>query len=208
MVPPESRHENILVVGAGGAVAEKLLPELNQTYKIVGIARRRRELEPHCIELISTELTAGASQIWDNLFSRYDFRAIIWNAVRYHPAPLLETSRGTLHLEFDLAVGLPLECLQAAIDHGFAGSFVLVTSGLAFGTKPPWGSYSIAKRGQVILAEYLAAELHATNVLARAVALGTISAIPTRTINDVFMHAIGDADRNKVLYRAYNETWD
>ena len=201
-------RRKVLFVGAGGAVAGKLLPELAKTYDIVGIAGRRHELAPYCIELVHEELTSGAERLFADIFSRHTFRSIIWNAVRYHPMPLIESSRGTLNLEFDISVALPLTCLRAALTHGFAESFIMVTSGLAFGVKPSWGSYSIVKRGQVILAEYLAVELAGKDIQPKAIALGAIAEVPSATLVQVFERAIENADPGKTLYRAYGTTWE
>lgn len=199
-------RKKILFVGAGGAVAGSLLPELARRYGIVGIAGKRRDLEPHCLEMLSGELTSEGPRLFEEICSRHDFRAIIWNAVRYHPMPLIESSRGTLHLEFDLGIALPLECLKAALAHGFDGSFVFVTSGLAFGIKPPWGSYSIVKRGQVIAAEYLAREL-GDRIRAKCIALGAISDIPAATLDEVFTRAIENSDPETITYTAYGPEW-
>src|SRR3989344_4484116 len=128
--------EKVLFVGAGGPVAGELLPELAERYDIVGIAGHRRDPASYCVELGSGELTSEHERIFADAFSRYSFSAIVWNAVRYHPMPLIESSRGTLHLEFDVSIALPLECLRTGITHGFIGTFVVVTSGLAFGVKP------------------------------------------------------------------------
>ncbi len=200
--------EKVLFVGAGGAVAGKLLPELAQTYDIVGIAGKRCDLAPYCVELVSGELTSGHERLFEDAFSRHAFNAIVWNVVRYHPAPLLATPRGTLHLEFDLGIALPLECLRLAMAHGFSGSFILVTSGLAFGVKPSWGSYSIVKRGQVIMTDYLAQELANRDVYPKAIALGTITNIPVATLVEVFGRAIENADPEKTLYKAYGVEWE
>lgn len=204
---PEPK-KTVLFVGAGGAVASKLIPELARHYDIVGIVGHRQGLAPYCIELLAGELTSGHARLFNEAFSRYKFDAIIWNAVRYHPMPLAESSRGTLHLEFDLAIALPLECLKTALACGFAGSFIFVTSGLAFGVKPSWGSYSIAKRGQVITAEYLSTELGAQGVRAKAIALGTITDLPAITLQDAFMHAIENTHPEKTLYRVYDASWE
>ena len=104
----KSAAGKILFVGAGGAVAGKVLPELKKHYDIVGIAGRRRDLEPHCLEMLSGELTSEGPRLFEEVCSRHTFRAIIWDAVRYHPMTLIESSRGTLHLEFDIGVVLPV----------------------------------------------------------------------------------------------------
>jgi NAD(P)-dependent dehydrogenase (short-subunit alcohol dehydrogenase family) len=128
--------------------------------------------------------------------------------VRYHPAPLTETPRGILHLEFDLAIALPLACLKAGLVHGFAGTFILITSGLAFGQSPSWGSYSIVKRGQVIMAEYLSAELAGRGVRTKAIALGSLPQVPRATLAEVARRAIEDKDPGTTLYKAYGPVWE
>lgn len=202
--------EKVLFVGAGGAVASKAIPELAATYDIVGIAGRRRDLERYCIEFASAELTGGAPRIFEELCSRHAFRSIVWNAVRYHPGPLLATSRGALHFEFDIGIALPLECLRAALASGFGNgaTFVTVTSGLAFGMKPSWGSYAIVKRGQVIMTDYLAEELAGRGIHPKAVALGAIADVPAPTLREVFERAIDNADPGKTLYKAYGPDWE
>jgi len=200
-------RDTILFVGAGGAVASKLLPGLAERYDIVGIAGKRVDLARYCIELAGGELGAEHTRLFEQACSCHRFHSIVWNAVRYFPTPLVESSREMLHREFDLAIALPLACLRAALAHGFTGTFVIVTSGLAFGTRPPWGSYSILKRGQIVMAEYLAAEL-AGRVQPKAIALGAIAEIPATTLAEVFERAIENADPGKVLYKAYGQKWE
>ena len=138
---------------------------------------------------------------------RHSFDAIVWNVVRYRPAPLLESSRGTLHLEFDLGIALPIECARIALECGFRGTFTVVTSGLAFGVSHHWGSYSIVKRGQVILAEYLATEA-AGRLRPKAIALGTLADVPAPALAEVFLCAMRDSDPEKILYKAYGREWE
>ena len=198
----------ILFVGAGGVVASKLLPELAKRYAIVGMGGSRRELEPYCIDFLTGEISGAHERLFNEASSQHSFAGIIWNVVRYNPSALLASSRGTLHLEFDLAVALPLECLKVAHAHGFTGSIILVTSGLAFGVKPGWGSYSIAKHGQVILAQYLATELAEQRVHAKAIALGAIADLSAETLAEAFTHAIENTEPTKVVYKVYGPTWE
>ena len=202
-------REKILFVGAGGAVASVLLPSLAKHYDIVGIAGSRKDLERQCIDFYSADLIKEPG-LFSEIFSRHAFKSIVWNSVRYHPGPLLQSSRQTLHEEFDIAVALPVECLRSALEYGFGkdATFILVTSGLAFFTKESWGSYSIVKHGQVILAEYLAQELAAQGVSTKAIALGTVTDIPATTFEEVFLRAIRNADPVKILYKAYGERWE
>ena len=136
--------KRVLFVGAGGAVATKLLPELSRMYDIVGIAGQHRELEPYCLELFSGELTTSYARLFEEAFSCHEFDAIVWNVVRFHPMPLIETSRGTLHLEMDLAIALPLECLRAALARGFSGSLPPFTSAAAPPLTPPPRFFSLS----------------------------------------------------------------
>jgi short-subunit dehydrogenase len=171
--------KKVLFVGASGAVASKLIPELSEHYDIVGISRTKRDLSSHCVDFYAGDLFVEYAEIFAQVFDRHEFNSIIWNPVQYHPNALLNTSRQILHAEFDLAVALPLECLRSAINHSFAdGTFLIVTSLLAFGNKPTWGSYSMSKRAQVILAEYLAKEISDKRIFPKAIALGSVSSDP------------------------------
>lgn len=201
--------EKLLFVGASGAVAEKALPALAEHYDLVGITRTNQALAPYCVELLSGDLTSEASRLFEEVFARHAFSSIVWNVVRYHPSSLMGSTRGAMHVEFDLGIALPLECLKCAVSHGLSeGTFVLVTSGLAFGISPPWGSYSIIKRGQVVLAEYLAAELRDQGIAAKTIALGAVAQVPFSTIGEVFTRAAANTDPEKLLYRAYGKEWD
>jgi len=197
--------KKVLFVGAGGTVAEKVLPRLADAYTIVGIAGHRRDLEPYCTEFHTAELTSDYEHLFEDVLSRHAFHAIVWNAVRYFPAPLLEASRSDMHIEFDIAVALPLECLRRAVAHNFksGGTFIVVTSGLAFSTKPPWGSYSIVKRAQAILVEYLAQELSLRHIYPKAIALGAVERLLPETLEILFTHAIENSEPEKILYQAY-----
>ena len=196
-----SVKKKILFVGASGAVASKVLPKLTTEYHIVGISRKQRSLEQYCTAFYTGDLLHDHKSIFQEIFVSHQFEAIIWNPVLYFPRPLITSSREILHTEFDLAVALPLECLKVAMESGFSrGTFIVVTSLLAFGKKPRWGSYSIVKRAQVVLAEYLADELEEKHVAVTAIALGSVGSIPIEKIQAIFKEAIQN-NNDTALYK-------
>jgi len=202
MIPP--CRKKILFVGASGAVASRVIPFLVKTYDVVGISRKRTDTKTNCVDFYIGDLLTEHEHLFATIFALHTFDAIIWNAVRYFPQEIRQASRETLHTEFDLGVVLPLECLRTALEHqSLSGSekliFICMTSGLAFGVKPSWGSYSIVKRGQVILAEYLAQESR-EHVSAKAIALGAVPDTPDTILHDVIIQALESDDDTKVLY--------
>jgi short-subunit dehydrogenase len=200
--------KKVLFVGASGAVASKLIPALSESYDIVGISRTKRDLSQHCVDFYTGDLFVQSDEIFTQVFDSREINSIIWNTVQYHPSPLLNTSRQALHAEFDLAVALPLECLRSAINHSFKdGTFLIITSLLAFGNKPTWGSYSMVKRAQVILAEYLAKELSDARIFPKAIALGSVSMIPSEVMHEAFINAIENNDPAKIIYKLNEATW-
>ncbi len=196
-----SEKQKILFVGASGAVARKVLPLLKDTYDIVGVSREREEGKVYCSDYYTGDLLREHEALFARIFREHHVEGIVWNVVRYFPGPLHQATRPTLHTEFDLAIALPLACLQAALRHGFGeGSpFVLVASQLAFGRKMNWGSYSIAKSGQVTLASYLKDEL-APAVMPRVVAPGSVPAIPDATLARAFIEALDGGEKARALY--------
>jgi len=196
-----STKPKILFVGASGVVARKVLPALSESYAIVGVSRARDEGRPYCSDFYQGDLLHDHEALFARVFREHHFDGIVWNVVRYFPQPLHLATRPTLHTEFDLAVALPLACLQAASHYGFGeGSpFVLVASQLAFGRKENWGSYSIAKSGQVMLASYLADEL-APDVLPRVVAPGSVPEIPDAILARAFSEALAKEGKGRALY--------
>ncbi len=202
-------RKKILFVGLGGAVAEKLIPLLAETYDIVGVSGKRKNLKTFCVDFYSTDLFTYHPSLFAHLFVHHTFDGIVWNPVYYHPAPLIEETVDSLHKAFDMAVTLPLVCLREALEYGFTnGSFICVSSLLAFGVKPRWGAYSITKNGQVILAQYLAQELAAQKIHTKTIALGGISPIPDDTLLAVFTHALENSDPGKTLYKVNSDTWE
>ncbi len=195
------KKKKILFVGASGAVAEKAIPFLSDRYDIVGISRTRDVLSKYCVGFYKGDLLNAYEQLFTSVFSEHKIEAIIWNSVVYFPQPLLSSSRETLHTEFDLAVALPLQCLSYARLHiPKELTFIFVSSGLAFGQKVPWGSYSIMKRGQVIASEYLAEELKG-EVVVRSIILGAVPTTLEKHIQKVFLEALEDPLSDKVLYK-------
>jgi NAD(P)-dependent dehydrogenase (short-subunit alcohol dehydrogenase family) len=194
--------KNILFVGASGVVAEKVVPALSERYRLVGVSRKRTDLSHFFAEFLVGDLTSDSHKIFLRLFRQNLFDSIIWNPVIYSPSPALGISREKLRDEIDVAVGLPAECVRIAVKHGFLGnrSFVLVTSQLAFGVRTPWCSYSIVKRGQIVLGNYLAEELRDFGVVIKMLALGVVSEISEREMSDAFCGAIENLEPEKQLY--------
>lgn len=202
---PSKERKKILFVGASGNVASRIIPFLSQTYDVVGISRARSDLRAQCVAFYLGDIEREYERIFTTVFAEHLFDAIIWNPVLYVPQNILDATRNTLHREFDLAIALPLECLRAALPYTMHRSahtlvFILVSSGLAFGQKPTWGSYSIVKRGQVILAEYLAQESH-EYIHTKVVTLGAIAETPRTVLEVIFTQALEENDETKVLYR-------
>lgn len=196
-----SQNPKVLFVGASGAVARKVLPILSESFTIVGVSRVRDEGKSYCSDFYQGDLLRDHEALFARIFHEHHFDGIVWNAVRYFPGLLHTATRPTLHTEFDLAIALPLACLQAALRGGFGeGSpFVLVASQLAFGRKANWGSYSIAKSGQVMLANYLADEL-SPQVIPRVVAPGAVPTIPDAILARAFLEALAKEGKGRGLY--------
>lgn len=194
-------RKKILFVGSSGVVARKVLPVLSKEYDIVGLSRVRKDGAPYCSRHYIGDLLHEHETIFERIFNENQFDAIVWNAVRYFPGPLHQATRPTLHTEFDLAVALPLQCLQVALRHRFgAGSpFLLISSQLAFGRKSGWGSYSVMKHAQVILADYISDEL-AHQVLPRVIAPSSVPLIPDMVLARAFGEALEVGDKGRTLY--------
>ena len=206
-MPPKKQ---ILFVGASGAVAQKILPHLSHTYSVIGLSRSHTTLRSYCSAYYTGDLLTENAQIFDKLFTAHTFDAIIWNVVRYFPKRLSETSREILHTEFDLGVALPTLCLQSALRHGFTHNktFTLVSSQLAFGKKPLWGSYSITKRGQIILASYLNDELLEQGVSLKVLAPGRVPDTADTILYDACARAVENTDPEKILYTIHTDRWE
>lgn len=201
--------KKILFVGASGAVASKVIPSISNTYDIVGLVGKRRELEKYCVDFYVGDLLREYKEILNLIFKKHKFDSIVWNPVRYFPGPLLKSSREALHTEFDLAVALPIECLRMAVKHSFGENctFLLITSQLGLGKKPGWGSYSIVKRGQFILNEYLAVELFEKGIFPKTLALGSVPKISEEILTDVIIRAIENNDPSKLFYLVHPDSW-
>ncbi len=186
--------KKILFVGASGEVAKLVLPELASSYDIVGITKTRKDLHEHCVDVIVGDLLREHSAMFASISERHEISAIVWNAVQYFPSPILRASRNSLHVEFDLAVALPLECLRVAVAAAKSHplTFVMVTSQLAFGTKSGWGSYGIVKGGQVTLMRYLEEEHAPSTLIPRALALGSVSSMATGVLVEAFINTLVD----------------
>jgi NAD(P)-dependent dehydrogenase (short-subunit alcohol dehydrogenase family) len=196
-----TRKKKILFIGASGAVAEKVIPILSKTYDIVGVSGHRKNLQPYCIDFYTGDLFMEHQTIFMDVFKHHTFESIVWNSVRYFPSLVLKSTRQKLHAEFDLAIALPIECLRTAMDFSFSkGTFITITSLLAFGIKPNWSSYSITKRGQIILTEYLCFELQDYEIFPKAIALGSVPNISPENIAAAFTNAIENIDPSKSLY--------
>jgi NAD(P)-dependent dehydrogenase (short-subunit alcohol dehydrogenase family) len=201
--------KSVAFIGAGGMVAEKSIPLLAEYYAIVGVGGRRKNLSSHCTDFYSTDLPEDFSSTFRALFDGRVFDALVWNPVTYVPRALLDTTRETLHSEFDMAIALPLECLRTALVHQALSSgapFIITSSQLAFGHKPRWASYSIVKRGQVMLAEYLAREV-GDMVTPRCILFGDVPHTDPKICAGAFAEAIENQDREQRLYRVDTDAW-
>ena len=152
--------KKILFIGASGPVADILIPFLSKEYELVGISATRTSHSPLCVEYIRTDLLRTGEDTLKDVFSRHTFDAVIWNAVQYFINPLAKATRVTLHTEFDLAVALPLTCAHLYLTQPAPADkrFISISSQSAFGARPNLATYSIVKRGQLMLMEYLAQE--------------------------------------------------
>ncbi|TAJ16022.1 MAG: SDR family oxidoreductase [Dehalococcoidia bacterium] len=167
-------RKRLLFVGSSGESARKLIPHLAKTYDIVGIARSRRELEPYLVEQVTGDLLTSHEQVFDAAFRDGPYDAIIWNAVAYFIEPLTESTRESLHTEFDLAVALPMVCLKryAQSKGSSTKRFIMMSSQMAFGHKAGLGSYSVMKRAQVTLIGALALEV--PDIICSAITPGSL----------------------------------
>ena len=200
-------------MGASGALAERVIPLLASHYEIVGVTHTSRTLANSMSRLYNGDLLSSHEELFNDIFTAHKIDAVIWNPVRYFPMPLLESSRTILHTEFDLACALPLECVKSAMRHGWGTkgvssgkTFVLITSLLAFGHKPHWGSYAIAKRAEVVLGEYLEKELAPYGITMKTIALGEVPKISPPFLLEQLTRAIENADTTTQLYKIDGDT--
>ncbi len=192
--------KKLLFVGAGGELASKVLPLLSKSYDIVGIAGRRDDLRPYCVEMYKGNLLTGYQQLFETAFRAHQFDIIIWNPVRYFFTSLMQSTRESLHTEFDIAVALAVECLKTARkEQNFSGTFVLVSSLSAFGYRKDLATYSIVKNAQVRFAKVLAEELKGA-VVVKIVAPGSVRAIPTESLGKAFISSLENEYPERVLY--------
>jgi NAD(P)-dependent dehydrogenase (short-subunit alcohol dehydrogenase family) len=193
--------KKILFVGAGGELASRIMPALSERYEIVGIGGRRDELRKYCIDFYLGELFAEYPTLFSAAFSTHRFDAIIWNPVHYYLHPLMESSRESLHAEFDMAVALPVECVRAAFGAGQKGFvMVLISSLSAFGYATHLPSYAIVKNAQIKLAEMLSHEL-GNDLICKVVAPGSVKKISTDRLVDAFDAALRNSEETKLLYK-------
>lgn len=153
-------RKKLLFIGASGTVARILIPRLAETYDVVGVSASRDELASHCLMHFRVDLLRSSERLFEELFAKHSFEAVIWNAVRYFRQPLSKATRITLHTEFDLAVALPLECAKSYLAAHMPKEkrFIAISSQSALGYRNDLASYSIVKRGQLMLMNYLADE--------------------------------------------------
>lgn len=189
----------LLFVGASGAVANKVLPELSKHFTIVGISHSRTELAPYCVEHIVGNLLTSHEKIFKQAFALHEYTAVIWNAVVYFPSYLRNSNRETLHTEFDLSVALPLVCAQFYLKQPgmHKKHFIGVSSKAAFGDKAPRASYSIIKRAQMELFTTLAPEC--PEICFSVIAPGRVRNITDTRLLQSFMNALG-ADESGHVY--------
>lgn len=193
--------KKILFVGAGGEVASTVLPLLAKTYDIVGIAGKRDTLRPYCIDMYSGNLFNDYAALFETAFRAHKFDVIIWNPVKYFFTSLIESTRESIHREFDLAVALPIECVRSARrTQGFKGTFVIVSSMSAFNYRKDLATYSIVKNAQIRTAEVLSLELEGA-VAAKVVVPSTVVHIPSEELLRLFTDAIEDTNSQKIFYK-------
>jgi hypothetical protein len=195
------KKKKILFIGAGGQLATKILPELSQTYDIVGIAGKRDGLRRYCVDMYCGNLFTSYSQLFETVFRAHTFDAIVWNAVRYFCTSFQDGTREGIHAEFDMAVALPIECIKSARkEQSFHGSFVLVSSraGLNF-YRADLATYSLVKNAQVKLAELLSQEFQGIMDI-KVVAPSAVRAISSNELVHTFVEAIENAAPQTMLY--------
>ncbi len=186
----EPRKKKILFVGAGGEVASKIIPLLAETYDIVGIAGKRDALRPYCVDMYSGDLFTEYQALFDTAFRTHTFDVIVWNPVKYFFTSLMESTRESLHREFDLAVALPIECVRSAREiQNFKGTFILVSSLSAFNYRKDLATYSIVKNAQIRTAEVLSLELEGV-IAAKVITPSTVIHVPTEELLQLFTDAI------------------
>lgn len=147
----ELQKPSLLFVGASGPVANKVLPELSKHFNIVGISRSRTELATYCTKHILGNLLVSHEELFRDAFATHTYHTVIWNAVAFFPSLIKDASRETLHTEFDLAVALPVSCVQFYLKQKTSTQkhFIGVSSKSAYGDIAPRASYSMIKRAQL-----------------------------------------------------------
>ena len=192
VVDMDTRKKKILFVGAGGEVASTVLPLLAETYDIVGIAGKRDALKQYCVDMYAGNLFTDYAALFDTAFRAHTFDVIVWNPVKYFFTSLMESTRESIHREFDLAVALPIECVRAARQiQNFKGTFILVSSGSAFSYRKDLATYSIVKNAQIRTAEVLSLELQGVAV-AKVITPGTVKFTSSEELLRLFTDAIED----------------
>lgn len=196
--------KKILFIGAGGMLASRIIPSLAEQYDIVGIGGRRDDLKTHCVQFLSGNLLQEHRQLFETAFAAHAFDAVVWNPVRYFLRPLMESSRETLHTEFDLAIALPVECLRLFLAQESAEPvFILVSSLSAFHYNPKLASYGVIKNAQIKLAEVASAEL-GDRVHMKVVAPGSVPGIETKSLVEAFHKAIENSEPAQMIYKVAN----
>jgi NAD(P)-dependent dehydrogenase (short-subunit alcohol dehydrogenase family) len=195
--------KKILFVGASGAVANKIIPTLSLDNEIIGISKKNKDLEKYCKKFYTHNLLSGSKLFFESFFKQNEIDIIIWNPVVYFPKKIIESSREILHTEFDVAVALPLECLQIAIKNNFKGNkrFIMISSLLAFGYKESWASYSIVKSSQISIMNSFSKEIDSKNIIFKTIAFGAVPTITEKTMQKVFNLALGDGEGVKNIYK-------
>lgn len=194
-------RKKILFVGAGGILASKIFPSLAKKYDIVGIGGKRGDLKEYCVDFYSGNLLTEYGRLFEKALDRHTFDVVIWNPVQYYFTPLIQTSRESLHIEFDIAIALPLELLRSILPKSAPASvFALISSMSAFHHSANLGSYGIVKNAQLKLVEGLSVEL-AGRMFFKAIAPSSVPKIPTETLVDVFISAIENTEPAKILYK-------
>jgi NAD(P)-dependent dehydrogenase (short-subunit alcohol dehydrogenase family) len=200
----EHARKKILFVGAGGMLAAKILPTLAQHYDIIGIAGKRQELKQYCVDFYSCDLLTEYKTVFKEVLAKHVFDGIVWNPVAYYLKPLLESTRESFHIEFDIGVVLPLELVRMLVSSVAPNVvFVLVSSLSAYGYSPRLATYGVIKRAQLRLVHALSHEL-GDRMIFKAIAPGSVPKISTEQLVRAFTAALENSEPSETLYKIPN----
>ncbi len=191
--------KKLLFVGASGMVAGRVLPRLCEEYEIVGISRKNKNLAQYCSTHLLGNLLTSHGELFAEAFSLHSYDVVVWNPVAFFPSRLIEARRETLHTEFDIAVALPLLCIQQYLAQAAPESkrFVGVSSQSAFGDRAPRASYSIVKRAQMDMLRTLSDEC--PEILFSILAPASVSNISDEALSGGFRDALSTEGSGAVI---------